>query len=32
MLRVYFKYERELLTKLCHCVKESLEMFLHRVL
>jgi len=31
-LCVYFKYERELLTKLCHCAEKSLEMFLRTVL
>jgi len=32
MLRVYFKYDRKLLTQLCHCAKESLELFLGTVL
>jgi DTW domain-containing protein YfiP len=32
MLRVYFKYDRKLLTKLCHCAKESLELFFGTVL
>ena len=27
MLRVYFKYDRKLLRQLCHCAKESLEVF-----
>jgi hypothetical protein len=32
MLRIYFKYDRKLLTKLCHCANESLQMFFHTVL
>jgi hypothetical protein len=32
MLRVYFKYDRKLLTQLCHCAKESLEVFFRTVL
>jgi len=32
MLRVYFKYDRKLLTQLCHCAKESLELFFATVL
>ncbi len=32
MLRIDFKYNRKLLTKLCHCAKESLEMFFRTVL
>ena len=32
MLRVYFKYDRKLLTQLCHCAKESLELFFGAVL
>ncbi len=32
MLRVYFKYERGLLTKLCHGTYESLLVFLHNVI
>jgi hypothetical protein len=32
MLRIYFKYDRKLLTKLCHCAKESLEVFFRTVL
>ena len=32
MLRIYFKYDRKLLTKLCHCAKESLEVFFATVL
>jgi hypothetical protein len=31
-LRVYFKYDRELLTEFCHCAKESLEVFFRNVL
>ena len=31
MLRVYFKYNRELLTKLCRCAHESLLVFLRNV-
>jgi hypothetical protein len=27
MLRIYFKYDRKLLTQLCHCASESLQMF-----
>jgi len=27
MLRIYFKYDRKLLTKLCHCAKEGLDVF-----
>ncbi len=32
MLRIYFKYDRKLLTQLCHYAKESLEMFFRTVL
>ena len=32
MLRIYFKYDRKLLTRLCHCAKESLRMFFRTVL
>jgi len=32
MLRIYFKYDRELLTQLCHCANESLGMFFRTVL
>ncbi len=32
MLRVYFKHERELLTKLCHCAYESLLIFLRNAI
>jgi len=32
MLRIYFKYDRRLLTELCHCARESLEMFFGTVL
>ena len=32
MLRIYFKYDRKLLTQLCHCAKESLEMFFRTLL
>ena len=32
MLRIYFKYDRKLLTQLCHCVNESPRMFLRTVL
>ena len=32
LLRIYFKYDRKLLTKYCHCAKESLEMFFRTVL
>jgi hypothetical protein len=27
MLRIYFKYDRKLLTRLCHSANESLRMF-----
>lgn len=27
LLRVYFKYDRRLLTEFCHCARESLEIF-----
>ncbi|OPL16168.1 MAG: hypothetical protein AVO38_08870 [delta proteobacterium ML8_D] len=29
-LRIYFKYDRELLTDLCHCEEEGLGDFLYR--
>jgi hypothetical protein len=32
MLRIYFAYDRKLLTQLCHCTKESLEKFFRAVL
>ena len=32
MLRTYFKYDRKLLTKLCHCVNESLLAFLRNLI
>ncbi len=32
MLRIYFKYDRKLLTRLCHCANESLRMFFRTVL
>ncbi len=32
MLRVYFKHERGLLTKLCHCTYESLIVFLRNAM
>jgi hypothetical protein len=32
LLRVTFKYDRKLLTKFCHCAKESLEIFFRTVL
>jgi hypothetical protein len=32
LLRVYFKYDRELLTDFCHCARESLEIFFRTVL
>ncbi len=32
MLRIYFKYDRKLLTRLCHCANEGLRMFLRTVL
>jgi len=32
LLRVYFKYDRGLLTELCHCASESLEIFFRTVL
>ncbi len=31
MLRIYFKYDRKLLTQLCHCANESLQMFFRTV-
>jgi len=31
MLRIYFKYDRKLLTRLCHCANESLRMFFRTV-
>jgi hypothetical protein len=32
MLRVYFKYDRALLTRLCHCAYESLLLFLRKTI
>jgi hypothetical protein len=32
MLRIYFKYDRKLPTKLCHCAREGLEIFFRTVL
>ena len=32
MLRIYFKYDRKLLTQLCHCANESLLKFFRTVL
>ena len=32
MLRICFKYDRKLLTQLCHCENESLQMFFRTVL
>ena len=32
MLRIYFKYDRRLLTRLCHCARDSLEIFFRTVL
>ncbi len=32
MLRIYFKYDRKLLTELCHCANESLQMFFRTAL
>ena len=32
MLRICFKYNPKLLTHVCHCAKESLEMFLRTLL
>ena len=32
MLRINFKYDRKLLTQLCHCAKESLDVFFRTVL
>ena len=32
LLRVYFKYDRGLLTEFCHCARESLAIFFHTVL
>jgi hypothetical protein len=32
LLRVYFKYDRELLTEFCHCTREGLEIFFRTVL
>jgi hypothetical protein len=32
MLRIYFKYDRKLLTQLCHCAMESLQMLFHTLL
>ena len=32
MLRTYFKYDRKLLTRLCHCVNESLLAFLRNLI
>ena len=32
LLRVYFKYNRGLLTEFCHCARESLEIFFRTVL
>ena len=32
MLRIYFKYDRELLTKLCRCVYDSLHIFLRETI
>jgi hypothetical protein len=32
LLRVYFKYDRGLLTDFCHCARESLEIFFRTVL
>jgi hypothetical protein len=32
MLRLYFKYDRGLLTRLCHCVYESLLIFLRNTI
>ena len=31
LLRVYFKYDRELLTEFCYCDRESLEIFFRTV-
>jgi len=32
MLRIYFKHDRKLLTQLCHCGNEGLQMFFRTVL
>jgi hypothetical protein len=32
MLRIYFKYDRKLLTQLCHCAIESLQILFRTVL
>jgi hypothetical protein len=32
MLRIYFKYDRKLLIKLCHCANESPQMFFRTLL
>jgi hypothetical protein len=32
MLHIYLKYDQKFLTQLCHCAKESLEMFFQTML
>ena len=32
MLRIYFKYDRRLQAKLCHCANESLQRFFRTLL
>ena len=32
MLRIYFKYDRDLLSRLCHCAYESLLIFLRKTI